>query len=89
MKTRLVVLCSSALLSIATLPALAEDNDSRGDRKDMFASLDSDADGQLTKEEVASHSGLADSFTMIDRNSDGYISKGEFRRNVRSKPADR
>jgi Ca2+-binding EF-hand superfamily protein len=89
MKTRLVVLCSTVLLSISTLPALAEDTNSNSEKKDMFANLDADSDGQLTKEEVASHSGLADSFTMIDRNSDGYISKGEFRRNVRSKPADR
>lgn len=88
MKTRLMVICSAALLSTA-IAAQAQDSESGRDKKDMFATLDADADGQLSKDEVASHSGLAGSFSMIDRNSDGYISKGEFRRNVRSKPADR
>lgn len=88
MKTRLMVLCSAALISTAAMAAQAEETNSRSDKKDMFANLDADSDGQLSKDEVATHSGLADSFSMIDRNSDGYISKGEFRRNVRSKPAD-
>ena len=86
MKTPLMVLCSSALLATAAVSAQAAESESRSEKKDMFATLDSDSDGQLSKEEAASHEGLNSSFTMIDRNSDGYISKGEFRRNVRTKP---
>ena len=86
MKTPLMVLCAAALLATAAVSAQAGESDSRSGKKDMFATLDSDSDGQLSKEEAASHEGLNSSFTMIDRNSDGYISKGEFRRNVRTRP---
>lgn len=85
MKTPLILFCS-ALLSTA---ALAEDTPSSGDSgkdKSMFATLDTDSDGQLSKDEVAASSSLASSFSTIDGNADGYISKKEFRRKVRTKP---
>jgi Ca2+-binding EF-hand superfamily protein len=84
MKTKLVTLCSAILLSTA-FAASAEDADKPKDRKDRFATLDADSDGQLSKEEVAGSSALSGSFTMIDRNSDGFISEREFRRNTRAK----
>ena len=83
MKTRLIVLCSAALLSTA---AVANDPDAGKDTKDNFATLDTDSDGKLSKEEAAGSASLSTNFTMIDRNSDGYISKGEFRRNTMPKP---
>jgi Ca2+-binding EF-hand superfamily protein len=82
MKTTLIAFCA-ALLSTA---AIANDNDSADRKNDRFASLDADSDGKLSKDEVAGNSSLSSSFSMIDRNSDGYITRGEFRRNVRSKP---
>lgn len=76
-----------ACFSIALLTTVAAANDPDASRpKSTFDTLDTDSDGQLSKEEVAASSSLSSSFTMIDRNSDGYISKGEFRRNVRTKP---
>jgi Ca2+-binding EF-hand superfamily protein len=83
MKTRLIVLCSAALFATA---AAANDPESAKDTKDNFATLDTDSDGKISKEEAAGSANLSSSFTMIDRNSDGYISKGEFRRNTMPKP---
>lgn len=82
MKTTLFALCTAAVFSGA---ALANDPDSAKDRNDTFASLDSDSDGRLSKEEASGSNSLTASFTMIDRNSDGYISRGEFRRNTMPK----
>lgn len=83
MKTTLIAFCTAALLSGA---ALANDPDAANDKSDAFATLDSDSDGKLSKEEAAGSSSLSASFTMIDRNSDGYISRSEYRRNTMPKP---
>ena len=88
MKKQSMVLCFAALISTASFTAMADDPDSANDKKDRFAMLDADSDGQLSKDEVSGSTSLSASFTMIDRNSDGYISKGEFRRNTRTKPRD-
>ena len=82
MKSPLLVLCSAALFSTA---ALANDRETSNDKKDSFATLDTDSDGKLSKEEAAGSASLTASFSMIDGNSDGYISKGEFRRNTMPK----
>jgi Ca2+-binding EF-hand superfamily protein len=86
-KTAIIAFCSAALLSGA---ALANDTDSDNDKdmskNDAFATLDTDSDGKLSKDEVAGSKSIAASFTMIDRNSDGYISRGEYRRNTMHKP---
>lgn len=82
MKHSLIALSAITLLAA---PAFAEDDSSK-DRNDTFASLDSDSDGKLSKEEVDGSSSLSANFSMIDRNSDGYISRGEFRRNTMRKP---
>jgi Ca2+-binding EF-hand superfamily protein len=85
MKIALVTL-TAALLSTG---ALANDNettnDTGKDRNDAFATLDSDSDGKLSKDEVSGSASLSSSFSMIDRNSDGYISRGEYRRNTMPK----
>lgn len=83
MKSPLIVICSAALLSTA---AVANDPETAKDAKDNFATLDTDSDGKLSKDEAAGSASLSSNFTMIDRNSDGYISKGEFRRNTMPKP---
>lgn len=84
-----LVLCSAALMTTAAIStAFANDENASKDKQGTFASLDKDSDGRLTQEEL-SGTGLSGSFSELDGNSDGYISKGEFRRNTRSKPADR
>jgi Ca2+-binding EF-hand superfamily protein len=87
MKKPFVLLCSAALISTAALAHANDENASR-DKQGTFASLDKDSDGRLTQDELAS-TPLSGSFSELDGNSDGYVSKGEFRRNTRSKPADR
>ncbi len=51
-----------------------------------FESLDKDADGRLSKEELSSDSGLAGSFSTIDGDADGYVTMDEFRAKVKMKP---
>jgi Ca2+-binding EF-hand superfamily protein len=85
MKIQAVLICTAALLSPA---AMAGDDPANKDKGDTFTSLDTDADGKLSQEEVATHSGLSASFAKLDGDSDGYISKREFRRNTMRKPKD-
>jgi hypothetical protein len=80
MKYPLVLLGAAALIGGS---ALAEDG--KSSKAGVFESLDQDADGKLTQEEVAGHSGLASNFDAVDGNSDGVITKREFRRNTMPK----
>ena len=84
MKTRLIVLCSAALLSTAALAA--EDGKSQSNSSDTFASLDADSDGKVSKEEASGHEAIVNSFDRLDRDRDGFVSKKEFRRNTMPKP---
>lgn len=83
MNTRLIVLCSAALLSTAVF---ANDEPRQSDFNDTFASLDADSDGKVSKEEAAGHESLVNSFDRLDRDRDGFVSKKEFRRNTMPKP---
>jgi Ca2+-binding EF-hand superfamily protein len=85
MKPSLAIFCCAALLSGT---ALAEDNDKTRDNKsDSFATLDADSDGKLSKDEASGNASLAASFDRLDSNSDGYVSRKEFRRNTMPKPS--
>ena len=83
MKTRLILLCSAALMTTA---ALADDNMENRNGGDTFSALDADGDGKISKEEAATNEHFAASFDRLDGNSDGYVSKREFRRNTMKRP---
>ena len=83
MKTRLILLCSAALLSTS---ALAEDNPDAKGPGDTFKTLDSDGDGKISKSEAAVNEHLANSFDKLDGNSDGFVTKREWQRNTMRRP---
>jgi Ca2+-binding EF-hand superfamily protein len=83
MKNQIVLLCSAALLSTA---AVAAEDQPRQGTNATFETLDTDADGQLSRDEVAGNSTLSGNFAALDGNSDGFVSKREFRRNTMPKP---
>lgn len=85
MKTRLVLLCSVALLSTA---ALADDKMEEKGSGDTFKMLDTDGDGKISKSEASANEHLANSFDKLDGNSDGFVTKREWQRNTvrRQKP---
>ena len=83
MKTRLILLCSAALLTSA---ALADDKTDTKSGGDTFTTLDADGDGKISKEEAATNEHFAATFDRLDGNSDGFVSKREFRRNTMKRP---
>ena len=87
MKTQLILACT-ALLATGAFATYSPSASDSGKGKGMFATLDKDSDGQLSKEEAAASDSLASSFSTIDGNADGFISKDEFRRKVRTKRSD-
>jgi Ca2+-binding EF-hand superfamily protein len=84
MKYQIILLASAALVSTAAIAGDDKDKDSKG-ATSTFKTLDADADGKLSKEEVAGNEGLSGSFDRLDSNSDGYVSKREFQRNTMPK----
>jgi Ca2+-binding EF-hand superfamily protein len=84
MKYQIILLAAAALVSTAAIAGDDKDKDSKGEPS-MFKTLDADADGKLSKEEVAGNEGLSGSFDRLDSNSDGYVSKREFQRNTMPK----
>lgn len=86
MKTRIILLCSAALLSSAALAnEAANDTDAKGAGA-TFKALDTDGDGKLSKDEAAANTQLSASFDKLDGNSDGFVSKREFQRNTMPRP---
>jgi Ca2+-binding EF-hand superfamily protein len=83
MKNQMVLLCSAALLCTA---ALAGEEKSNEGASATFETLDADADGKLSRDEVAGNSTLSGNFAALDGNSDGFVSKREFQRNTMPKP---
>jgi len=47
--------------------------------RDVWARLDTDADGKLSASELAADATLNGSFTAMDSNNDGFISQDEYR----------
>ena len=86
MKHKFAILCAAALACVSTA-ALAEDAKPKKGVEAKFESLDKDADGRLSREELSSDSGLSGSFSTIDGNSDGYVTIEEFRAKVKTKPS--
>ena len=86
MKHKIAFVCAAALLTSAAFAEDAAKPKSGVEAK--FESLDKDADGRLSKEELSSDSGLSGSFHTIDGNSDGYVTKEEFRAKVKTKPSN-
>ena len=63
----------------AGLDALAAGDDAKAvrDAKAMFAVMDANKDGVLTKEEFAAHH-MADDFAKADKNGDGKVTRDEY-----------
>jgi len=85
MKTLLAILFSATLLPMA---AQADDTPDAKGSGGIFAALDTDGDGKISKSEAESNQSLKDSFDKLDGNSDGFVTKREFQRNTRTKPKD-
>lgn len=62
-------------LCLVSIYAHAETWDERLDRH--FSLLDSDGDGNISRQEAAAHPPLAQHFRAMDKNRDGAISKRE------------
>jgi Ca2+-binding EF-hand superfamily protein len=84
MKPHLVFLCSAALLSTAALAA--DDTERTKPAGDTFASLDTNGDGKVSKDEAAGHEAIVNNFDRLDQDRDGYVTQREFRRNTMPKP---
>lgn len=54
------------------------------DRAQRFDRLDSNADGRLSREEVAAHPEIAQRFDQLDANKDGFLSRDELASKRRS-----
>ena len=81
MKYPMLVLCAVALTSTA----LAEDPSSTKGTGDLFATVDADADGKVTKEEAATNASFEKNFAALDGNSDGVVTEREYQRNTMPK----
>lgn len=79
MKTRLIVLCAAALLSTA---ALADDKAESKGSGGVFATLDTDGDGKVSKSEAEANHSFAANFDKLDGNSDGFVTKREYQRHT-------
>lgn len=80
MKTIGSALAAALLLAVAT-PAFAEDADlqARVSRRveQVFAKLDSDHDGRISRAEAAKGPKLAKTFDRVDADRDGFVSRAE------------
>ena len=85
MKTRLILVCSAALLTSAALANDMDKQESKSGTSDTFKSLDTDGDGKISKAEASANAHIAASFDKLDGNSDGYVTKREFERNTMPK----
>jgi len=85
MKYPLIVLCAAALASTA---AFAEDSSPAKGSGDLFKTVDTNADGKVTKEEAATNTSFEKNFSALDGNSDGIVTEREYRRNAMPKKND-
>jgi len=86
MKHKFAFVCAATLAMVTTAAFAEEAAQPKKGVDAKFESLDKDADGRLSKEELSSDSGLAGSFSVIDGDSDGYVTMNEFRAKVKKKP---
>ena len=85
MKYQIILLASAALVSTAAMAGDDESKHSKG-KTTVFETLDKDADGKLTQEELSGNEALSASFSRLDGDKDGFVSKREFQRNTVRKP---
>ena len=79
MKYPLLLLCTAALASGVTL---ANEESRTKDPNDLFATVDTNADGNVSKEEAAANPSFEKNFDALDGNHDGTVTEREYRRNV-------
>jgi len=82
MKYSLIVLCAAALASPAVM---ANDEGAPKDSNDLFATVDADSDGKVSKEEAATNKSFEKNFDALDGNHDGTVTEREYRRNTMPK----
>jgi hypothetical protein len=92
MKPSTLICATSALAMMLALPLTAEagprgGHRGQGDPEKMLAELDTNADGAISKEEIAAHK--AKKFTEMDANKDGFLSEDEMIAAHEKKMADR
>jgi Ca2+-binding EF-hand superfamily protein len=87
MKHKFAFVCAAAFALVSTAALAEGDAKPKNSVEAKFESLDKDADGRLSKEELSGDKGLSWSFSTIDGNSDGYVTMDEFRAKVKMKPA--
>jgi hypothetical protein len=66
------------LVAAAAAPAMAQDSTTAAGSGHSWASLDTNGDGNLNKQEAAAHSTLAGVFDQADSNADGELSGQEY-----------
>ena len=82
MKYPLLLLCTAAL---ATSVAMANEESRAKDSNDLFAAVDTNADGNVSKEEAAANPSFEKNFDALDGNHDGTVTEREYRRNAMPK----
>ena len=65
------------LVAIAISTTAAVASAASSDRAPRFETLDSNADGRLSREEAAAHSVTGQRFHQLDANKDGFLSRDE------------
>ena len=78
MKHPLIFLCAAALASSV---AMANDESRAKDSNDVFATVDADSDGKVSKEEAVANPSFQKHFDALDGNHDGTVTEREYRRN--------
>jgi Ca2+-binding EF-hand superfamily protein len=81
-RMRIVIsLAAAVLLAALAAPALAEDapkKDKRGKMVEkVFARLDADKDGRISRSEAEKGPRLKEHFDAVDADKDGYVTKAE------------
>jgi Ca2+-binding EF-hand superfamily protein len=90
-KKGLLVIMLISMFTTAQSFAQEQQDGNKPKRENIFAKLDTDADGKLSKAEAdkAEKGKLTENFTAIDANKDGFIDKPELKAYRDAKRAER